>query len=327
MTSPRLLALPLLALGLLACTKLDGISTPDDEAAPDRDRVEVGESASTKQAPIEIDLEAPGPIELETVVSARWAVPSAGLVNLHHPKAQAAGLRNETTSIVVSVHVLRHPSAGLWAVDTGVPRGGPRSGVEGVVVNQLLANMESVEPIADIVARHQAPLAGVFFTHMHIDHVLGLPDIPKGTPLFAGPNEMDIRAIEKAALGRSFDRLLAGHDVRSFDLKKARPLGSLPAVLDVFEDGSLFAIHVPGHTHGSMAYLARTKTGPVLLAGDVSHTIWGWENGVEPGLFSTDGDENAKSLALLKSFAAAHPEMKVFVGHETDGKGTGIHPR
>jgi len=87
-------------------------------------------------------------------------------------------------------------------------------------------------------------------------------------------------------------------------------------VLDVFGDGTVWALAVPGHTPGSTAYLARTPTGPVLLVGDACHTAWGWENGVEPGKFSADLPKSADSLARLKRLVARHPEIDVRLGHQ-----------
>jgi N-acyl homoserine lactone hydrolase len=87
-------------------------------------------------------------------------------------------------------------------------------------------------------------------------------------------------------------------------------------VLDIFGDGSLFAILVPSHTAGSVAYLARTPRGPVLLTGDTCHTSWGWDHGVEPGSFSGNRPQNAVSLANLKALVARHPGIEVRLGYQ-----------
>jgi N-acyl homoserine lactone hydrolase len=94
------------------------------------------------------------------------------------------------------------------------------------------------------------------------------------------------------------------------------PDGLFDGVLDVFGDGSLWAIWVPGHTPGTIAYLARTLTGPVLLVGDACHTAWGWEHDVEPGSFSVDRAKGAESLARLERFVARHPKIDVRLGHQ-----------
>jgi N-acyl homoserine lactone hydrolase len=86
--------------------------------------------------------------------------------------------------------------------------------------------------------------------------------------------------------------------------------------VDIFGDGSALGLHIPGHTKGSMAFLVRSTKGPVLMVGDGSHTTWGWENGVEPGTFNTDGEKAAGSLAKLRALAAAYPTMEVHLGHQ-----------
>lgn len=87
-------------------------------------------------------------------------------------------------------------------------------------------------------------------------------------------------------------------------------------IVDIFEDGSMFAISVPGHTPGSVAYLVRTTQGPVLLTGDTSHTRWGWEHAVEPGDFTRDNARNLRNLQRLKALVARHPQVVVRLGHQ-----------
>ena len=87
-------------------------------------------------------------------------------------------------------------------------------------------------------------------------------------------------------------------------------------VIDVFGDGSLWALYVPGHTPGSTAFLARTPNGPVLMTGDTCHTRWGWEHDVEPGSFTADHEANARNLARLRRLAAEHPTIDVRLGHQ-----------
>jgi glyoxylase-like metal-dependent hydrolase (beta-lactamase superfamily II) len=101
------------------------------------------------------------------------------------------------------------------------------------------------------------------------------------------------------------------------------PDGAFDGVLDVFGDGSFWAIWAPGHTPGTIAYLARTPAGPVLLVGDVSHTAWGWEHHVEPGSFSDDRAKGAESLDRLERFVARHPTIDVRFGHKEKARAEG----
>lgn len=88
-------------------------------------------------------------------------------------------------------------------------------------------------------------------------------------------------------------------------------------VIDVFGDRSVFAIHSPGHTPGSTAYLVQSTTGVQLILGDATHTRWGWENGVEPGSFSADMPQSADSLAWLVQLARDMPGISVHPGHQS----------
>ena len=87
-------------------------------------------------------------------------------------------------------------------------------------------------------------------------------------------------------------------------------------MLDLFGDGTVFAIASPGHTPGSTAYVVRTPRGPVLVVGDACHTRWGWDNHVEPGTFSSDRPRSHDSLEALHALVARHPGIDVRLGHQ-----------
>ncbi len=265
----------------------------------------------TPPAPAPIDLDAPGPITHEAVVSARWSVPLRGLVDLDDPRA--AALERGDHPIVLPVHVLTHPTAGVFVVDTGVPRAeSPARGVMRVFARQI----EPVETLAAVLERQRAPLAGVLLTHGHLDHVLGLVDVPTA-PVHAGAGEERAEGFGGHLMFPTLRRALAGRPLTAWDFGGAGVvhLEGVPAI-DVLGDGSLYALAAPGHTPGSTAYLARTPEGPVLFVGDNSHTRWGWDHGVTPGTYTADHDANGRSLAALRQLAAAHPALRVEVGHE-----------
>lgn len=268
-------------------------------------------------------LDVPGPVTLESVVSARWSVPRSGLINLDHPTAKAAGLVDGPADVVVAVHVIDHPTKGRFIVDTGVETmimDPERSAIGGLVAMAMdMENTLKVEhPLAEILAAG-GPLQGVFLTHLHLDHVMGLPDVPKGTPLYAGPGETTPTSFQNMLVAGTFDRLLDGQaPIQEWPFagsEKTMGFDGFDGVVDVFGDGSVWALWVPGHTPGSTAYLVRTTTGPVLLTGDASHTHWGWDHDVEPGTFTLDADQGRESFAALRTFVAAHPSITVVTGH------------
>jgi glyoxylase-like metal-dependent hydrolase (beta-lactamase superfamily II) len=91
------------------------------------------------------------------------------------------------------------------------------------------------------------------------------------------------------------------------------PLG---ATIDVFGDGSLWAISVPGHTDDDVAFLVNGSP-PVLLTGDASHFEWAFKAGIAPRGWNQTGTARAyKSLASLRDFERTYPSVKIVYGHE-----------
>jgi len=309
MSSRTAVLLSSLVLTGLACTASSHATRPATLGVP------------LSGAAMEAVIDRPGPVEIETVDSADWAVTRAGLIDLDHPTAKAAHLTDGDEPIQVYAHVIRHPTRGIFLVDTGVARAivddPARVGVGWLVRKAMHTEKMAIRTdTAALVARQPQPLAGVLLTHLHLDHISGMPDIPHGTPLYAGPGETRERRFMFMFSRSTVDHLLAGQDaVQEYGFAPDAS-GRFAGVLDLFGDGTVFAISVPGHTAGSVAYVVRTPRGPVLLTGDTCHTRWGWEHDVEPGSFSSDRPRNVASLAALRGLAARHPGLDVRLGHQ-----------
>ena len=256
-----------------------------------------------------------GPVVLEKRVAATWEVPLSGLLNLDHPKAIAAGIEDGSEPIEVYVYVLRHPSAGTYIVDSGISErftyedGNPD--VSSIVAMAMNTELLEVKLATADLATELGGVDGVFLSHIHIDHIMGLPDLPPETPVYIGPGDAAFTAALNAFSQGTTDRLLGVQG----QLREWQYGGN--KVLDIFGDGSVFAIHSPGHTPGSTAYLVMSTEGPQLLLGDATHTRWGWENGVEPGTFSADIPQSAESLAWLVQLADDIPGITVHPGHQS----------
>lgn len=297
--------------GLLLLTAGCRITTQEAEVTA------LGAAVSTED--MQAQLAHPGPIALERIHAANWAVDREGLINLEHPRAISAGLEEGPEPIQIYFYAIRHPIHGLFLIDSGVERAfvsGEDTALSGLVKSAM--NMETLEVHVDTktwLERQSAPLRGIFLTHLHVDHIMGLTDAPSETPIYVGPGEHEATAFMNMFVQGTTDRALQGKQLKSWKASEASS-GAPRAVTDVFGDGSLFALHVPGHTPGSMAFVARTPDGAVLIAGDTCHTAWGWNNDVEPGEFTSDHESNASQLAALRALAAQTPNMKVYLGHQ-----------
>jgi glyoxylase-like metal-dependent hydrolase (beta-lactamase superfamily II) len=317
MTNRRRIALALaaLSLGLVAASPL-AASTPTSHGA-------VPSLLGTARRCAELDavVDLPGPVTVTTVVGADWAVPRAGLINLDNPKAREAKLTDGPEPIVVVFHAVRHPTRGLYLVDTGVERAlrddPEHSALRGVAASFLhMQDMKVRTATSEWIAAQNEPVRGVFLTHLHSDHVSGMRDVPNDAVVYTGPGEATERGMLNVFVRGITDAALAGKGPIQEWRFAPDAGGEFDGVVDVFGDGTFWAIHVPGHTAGSTAYLARTAAGPVLLTGDASHTVWGWEHDVEPGWFSVDKKKSAESLTRLEAFVARHPGIDVHLGHQ-----------
>lgn len=271
---------------------------------------------------MEAVLDTKGPVTVQSVASADWEVPLAGLLNLDAPAAKKAHLVDRPEPIQVAFHVLRHPTRGTFLVDTGVERdlfeAPDRAAIRGVVSRFM--NLEKLSRRVDtrsFLDHASGPVAGVFLTHLHLDHVSGMRDVPAGVPVFVGPGETRERTFTNVFVKPSVDRALEGKGALTAWQFEPDPDGVFEGVVDVFGDATTWALYVPGHTAGSTAFVVRTPEGPVLLTGDACHTTWGWDHAVEPGTFSDDQPRSRTNLLRLKALAARHPSLDVRLGHQS----------
>lgn len=126
----------------------------------------------------------------------------------------------------------------------------------------------------------------------------------------------------RLVIGRGDFERLAGRPEDSLKAWRggaAKPVTLASGDVDVFADGSVVALHLPGHTPDHMALLVKLKSGPVLLSGDLYHSTIAREKRAVPG-FNTSREETLKSMdkfeALAKRLGA-----KVVIQHEPNDIG------
>jgi N-acyl homoserine lactone hydrolase len=84
--------------------------------------------------------------------------------------------------------------------------------------------------------------------------------------------------------------------------------------VDIFGDGSVIALHMPGHTPNHLALLVKLASGPVLLSGDLYHAHMAREKkGVPP--FNTSRAETLASMDRYERLAK-QLNAKVIIQHE-----------
>ena len=150
-----------------------------------------------------------------------------------------------------------------------------------------------------------AQISMVGISHYHLDHIGQAADFPQAK-LLIGKGDF-------AALGQP------GHEARAkfFSpwLQKGAKVEKVTGDLDVFGDGSVVMLDLPGHTPGHHGLLVQLpKRGAVLLSGDVVHFRENLESMGVPS-FNTD---RAQSLASMDRFSKLAKNLKatLIIQHE-----------
>lgn len=206
-----------------------------------------------------------------------------------------------------------HPSAGTCLIDTGysarVTRG-PRS-------LPLTVYAAILRPqLTEAALPHAEPdVQTILLTHLHADHVSALQDYPQAT-LYADAASVT-HFLNAGALHRTRHgvfRELLRPDMGDFVKPLAdcaqvsAPLGLGPA-RDVFGDGEVLAIPLPGHMRGHTGYLFARRDPPILYAGDADWLAAAIREDRSPGppaRWILDNPYTARDTAArLRAFASA----------------------
>lgn len=164
----------------------------------------------------------------------------------------------------------------------------------------------------------------VVLSHFHADHVAGLCDFPRAHIWAHRDAYADIAGrTGVSALLRAFvpGLLPADFERRSTLLAPFRgaPLGELGATHDLFGDGLLRLVELPGHARGQLGLFARTRLGALFFAADSCWLRAGYQREKSPHwitrLITDDDRVQAETLRHLASFARARPEVVIVPSH------------
>ena len=185
----------------------------------------------------------------------------------------------------------------LW--DTGLP-----AALKGRVDDgeQMRATIDTtiVEQLAKLNLT-PADIAIVGISHMHGDHTGQASAFPNA----------------RLVVGKQDFEKTAGKDDPFGPWRgSGKPVTLASGDIDIFGDGSVVALHLPGHTPDHMALLLKLKSGPVLLTGDLYHSTMAREKrGVPP--FNTSREQTLASMDKFEALAK-QTGAKVVIQHEPD---------
>ena len=106
------------------------------------------------------------------------------------------------------------------------------------------------------------------------------------------------------------------NNLNKFDFSKAKIMEPLGPALDIFGDGSFWAVSTPGHTEGHVSYLVNGKEDLFLIVGDACIITYGLDSGIGPGTYSSNIELAQATLNKIIEFHKNYPQVKLAFGHE-----------
>lgn len=267
------------------------------------------------------------------MVALEWRLYEAGHCT-HPERATRKGAPARSCEFPALVALLRHPSQGWVLFDTGYSEHFLQATSAFPEKLYQLVTPVHLDPQQSLAAQLRrdgiAPedIAWVVVSHLHGDHIGGLADFPYARVACSRAAWDDIRA--RSRIGALRLGLLPGllHSWQEtpplwFESQPACPLSApfahFDLAFDLFGDGSLRLVPLPGHAAGHFGALFEDGQGPVFLVADASWSSQAIRDNTPPPTLVTAWLGSTRvyrdTLARLHALQQAAPEVRIVPSH------------
>ncbi|GCE11494.1 MBL fold metallo-hydrolase [Tengunoibacter tsumagoiensis] len=226
--------------------------------------------------------------------------------------------------ITYSAVLIRHPQA-TFLFDTGLSTDIPLFLLDqSWYFKQTLGKFKLERPLYQHLQQRGLPanqLDFVLLSHLHWDHVAGLPDLP-GVPLRI--NRLEYTAAWQGLFAQNdglVSRLMGKNPVDLFDCAGPAYEG-FRSSFDLLGDGSLIVVPLPGHTLGQVGlFVNRSNGSRLFLVADAAFVA---ENYLLPATshpflwsqVTIDPKLARQTLVDVHHFSLRHPEVPIIPHHD-----------
>lgn len=232
----------------------------------------------------------------------------------------------------VSAYLIEHPK-GLVLVDTGWHRNMSPNGtfdkeaqIKSLGSRLLYKINQGVLPKGQAIDEQLAGLGiypeqldYVLLTHLDCDHANGLSQVAQAKKILTSQTELDFtKKFGINSIIRYQDIWWKDTPLQTFEWNGTE--GPAKKSFDVFGDGSLVCINIPGHAEGMFAVKVTNSQGQyALLYADGGYATKSWQEMIMPGI-ADDKVAVKKSLAWIREISLNPNCIASLANHDTDVK-------
>lgn len=260
-------------------------------------------------------------------ISVSEAVPYGGGVTLKNAALGVFEKSKNRVELPVSAYLIEHPK-GLVLVDTGWSRDISPNGVydpkaaSALLPSYLAAfyrpKVEQGKAVTEQLAAmgiRPEDLHTVLLTHLDADHICALKSLG-GAPRFLLSQEEYWWTCRTVYRLRQPKKLWEGVNLETFWFKGTK-IGPLWWSYDLFDDGTITLVCLPGHTDGQFAVKVENNGKFVILAADAAFSSRSYEDTLLPG-FGFNDVAIKKSLKWLRDESEDPGCVGIYANHDPD---------
>ncbi|TPI41743.1 MBL fold metallo-hydrolase [Mesorhizobium sp. B3-1-9] len=232
----------------------------------------------------------------------------------------------QSVKLRVRYGLIFHPTAGPVLIDTGYTQealSGARRGrmlrLYGALLKPELNAAEQVLPVLRRFGLSPDDIRTIIVTHFHVDHISGLSlfrnarfiasDAACARVKARSPRQNLRHGVFAELFPLDFEARLEGLSAK----RRVEAREDVPGGADLFGDGSVIAVDLPGHADGQFGLLFNGLDRPLLYAVDVQWLLTALTENRTPGFPATLIAEDAAAIeptsAMLRRFLAVGGEV------------------
>ena len=230
----------------------------------------------------------------------------------------------DTNNFAYDAILVRHPKA-TFIFDTGLGTQIEKQLKDAPFWARMMISLQKEEPVVAQLQKHgisASDIKMIILSHLHWDHTSGIKDFPKAEVWITKPgHEWAKKQPPLNILPKTIDGDLIKWKYFQFEI---RPYENFSSSLDVFRDGTVVLVPLPGHTPGSIGMFVNLQSGKrFFFTGDTTLAIEGFKWPTEKSWIARkilDDNEEQTIQSILKVYhlMQKYPDLTVVPAHDAE---------